>query len=124
MSVICWCGKICDYLSGDCYACPVHGFDFLKPKILDIAQISMGITGKNNLGLNIHKMRWCIYVEITKQAHEYAMKNDDSAKLCRVKRDGEYVDVPVERRIIATKPIIKKWLKQFNLNFDDLVKNE
>ena len=26
------CGRILDYVDGDCYACPVHGYDWMKNK--------------------------------------------------------------------------------------------
>jgi hypothetical protein len=25
--IVCSCGRIKEYLGGDCYACPVHGFE-------------------------------------------------------------------------------------------------
>ena len=26
------CGRLLDYIGGDCYACPVHGYDWMKKR--------------------------------------------------------------------------------------------
>jgi len=52
----------------------------------------------------------------------YASKDYAGARAIRIKRNGKYTDVPIEHRLIGTKPQIKKWLKTFDLDFDEIIK--
>ncbi len=35
------CGRLLDYVGGDCYACPVHHYDWMKTKKKKLSEIEV-----------------------------------------------------------------------------------
>lgn len=108
----CWCGKMLDYMDNDCYACPIHGWDYLKPNVLRVEPTDLDVKGNTHTNNN----NWCVIVEIV---------DDEEIRKCEgltinVKRDNREMDVPASRCAIGTKSQIKKWLKHYNLDFDEI----